>query len=88
MKNEVYFGISVRIIVVFMVAMLWTFVPDQLRVFFNDTECVKSCIGIDAGWEWGARHYWYWWMMFLLFILSIVSAVMQCVKLVEKNYKI
>ena len=87
MKNEVYFGIAIRIIVIFLIGMLWTFVPDQLRDFFGDTLCIdKKCYGLDSLWNWGARHYWYWWMMFLLFMLSVFSAIMQIVSLIEKHY--
>ena len=29
MKNEVYFGITLRIVVIFVVGMMWTFVPGE-----------------------------------------------------------
>ena len=87
MKNEVYFGIAIRIIVIFLIGMLWTFVPDQLRDFFGDKlSTERNGFGFDRDYKWGSRHYWYWWMMFLLFMLSVFSAIMQIVSLIEKHY--
>ena len=87
MKNEVYFGIAIRIIVICVLGMLWTYVPDELRDFFGDQlSSERTGFGVDRGYKWGARHYWYAWMMFLLFVLSVISAVMQCAKLIEKHH--
>ena len=87
MKNEVYFGIALRIVVIFIVAMLWTYIPDQLRDFFGDKlSTERNGFGFDRDYKWGSRHYWYAWTMFLLFILSVISAIMQCAKLIKKHH--
>ena len=87
MKNEVYFGIALRIVVIFVVGMMWTYVPGELRDFFGDQlSSERTGFGVDRGYKWGARHYWYAWMMFLLFVLSVISAVMQCAKLIGKHH--
>jgi hypothetical protein len=39
MKHQVYLGIAARIIALFTIAMLMTYVPDQLRTFFGDIPC-------------------------------------------------
>jgi hypothetical protein len=88
MKNEVYFGVAIRIIILFVCGMLLTFIPNELRGFFGDVECI-GCYPtdvIDTNWTWGARHYWYYWMMFFLFLLSLVSVIMQSANLIGKHY--
>ena len=67
MKTKVFLGIAVRIILLFGAAMLFTFIPEQLREFFGDTphlcetgECSHNYpSNIDWEWHWGTRHYWY-----------------------------
>ena len=99
MKLPVYLEICIRIIVMCVIGMLFTFVPDQLREFFGDTYCAdgtytrfgntyKGCRYeiIDDGYYWGARHYWYWWMMFFLFITSLVSSVIAIINAIKKHY--
>jgi len=89
MKYQVYFGIAIRIVILFGVGMLWTFISPQLREFLGDTYCgQQNCSGssFDSYWIWGARHYWYFWMMFLLFLLSTVNVVMGIINLFEKHY--
>lgn len=89
MKTNVYLGIAWRIIALFSVAILGTFIPDSIEVreFFGDTyfgSCSRG--GFDPCWKWGVRHYWYFWMMVLLFILSLINVIMGIVNLVNKNY--
>lgn len=83
MKTKVFLGIGIRVIIVFGIGMLWTYIPEYLFDFFGDKVVVKSW-GKDV--EWGARHHWYNTMMILLFLLSLTNAVLQCVKLVRENY--
>lgn len=99
MKTNVYLGIAIRIIVLFVVGMISTFIPNQLRDFFGDTPfktiTVDSSIysysinndgSIDQNWIWGARHYWYFNMMLLLFLLSLLNVIVSIRNLVLKNY--
>ena len=92
MKTKVYLGIAIRIIALFMVGMLATYIPDELRGFFGDTlhDCSnhgKWCTEeFDVKWNWGSRHYWYAYMMVFLFLLSIVNVVVSVVNLLVKEY--
>ena len=83
MKTKVFLGIGIRIIIVFSVGMFWTYIPEYLFDFFGDKIVVID--GVEDV-EWGVRHCWYNIMMILLFLLSLINAVIQCVKLVERNY--
>ena len=93
MKTQVYFGIAIRIILLFSVAMIGTYLPEILRDFFGDTPCVPDANGRGCrngfgvyDYDWGVRHYWYWWGMFLLFILSLVNCVLSIIGLLDKHY--
>lgn len=86
MKTKVFLGIAIRIIVLFGIGMMGTFIPENLRDFFGDTPCHEGCYGPDENWIWGARHYWYFWGMFILFILALVNVVVGVVNLINKNY--
>lgn len=95
MKTNVYLGIALRIIILFTVGSLMTFLPEILRPFFGDTKFIpevhgmwtKTEIGsIDTAWNWGARHYWYFWMMVILFLLSAANTIISIANLLIKNY--
>jgi NADH:ubiquinone oxidoreductase subunit 3 (subunit A) len=100
MKYQVYFGIAIRIIILFGVGMLWTFINPELRKFLGDIPCtiiltnqdthIKyyacSNSAFDDAWIWGARHYWYFWMMFLLFILSVINTIFGIATVIRKHY--
>lgn len=86
MKNQVYFGIAIRLIILFVLGMLFTFIPDHLREFFGDTHVPDINTVIDKEWKWGARHYWFAWMMFFLFVLSVINFAVSVVNLVLKHY--
>jgi hypothetical protein len=90
MKHQVYFGIALRIIILFSVAMAMTYVPDQLRGFFGDTPYPHGNYNqrdmVDEYWEWGVRHYWYNVMIISLFVLSAVNVVVMIRNLIVKHY--
>ena len=100
MKTNVYLGIAFRIILLFTVASLATYLPEQLRDYFGDVPFKSYVEGtrgvyeyrvtgdgeIDENWVWGARHYWYFWMMILLFILSVLNVIIGIGKLINKHY--
>ena len=93
MKYNVYLGIAIRIVILFTIAMFWTFIPEYLRGFFGDVPCdynvkIYGCGTIDLEWSWGARHYWYFWMVFFLFILTLINIGMQIFKLIDNNYEL
>jgi hypothetical protein len=99
MNNKTYFGIALRVIILFTVAMLLSDVPDHFRDFFDDvkhvhsvsdyetkwgTHCDVANSVIDRDWVWGAKHHWYFWMMVILFLLSVVNVILSIVKLIDK----
>ena len=89
MKNEVFFAIALRIIILFALGMAATYIPEHLRDFFGDSPC-KKCDDfsiMDEGYDWGVRHYWYAWMTFFLFILSCTNIVMQIDIIYKKHYQ-
>jgi len=89
MKTNVYLGIAVRIIILFTLGMLWTYIPEQLRDFFGDIKLSRpNTQGMDKWYEWGARHIWYAVMMFLLFMLSLINVIMQIRLLILNNYEL
>lgn len=100
MKNNVFFGIGFRIIILFAIAILGTYIPEHSREFFNDeyvgkteivtsfdgTNYIKKRSGPDKEYDWGSRHYWYFVGIMILFILSAANVVIGSIKLVKKNY--
>lgn len=83
MKTNVFFGIGLRIIILFTVGMFMTFVPEHLTDFFGDKMVTKSYGEVL---EWGTRHYWYMTMMVSLFLLALVNVILSIVNLLNKNY--
>lgn len=91
MNTRLYIKIAVRIILLFVVAMSATYIPEHLRGFFEDVPCSgEHCsshgFGYDIGWSWGKRHYWYAVMTILLFILSVVDSMVYVTRLVDKYH--
>ena len=87
MKTSIYLRITISIIVLCVIGMIWTYLPELLRDFFSDTKCLTNCYGlIEPQWIWGARHYWFWWMNFLLFLTTLCSTIMHIVRHVQKEY--
>jgi hypothetical protein len=90
MKHQVYFGIAIRIIMLFSTGMLISFASPWLHEFLGDIPRTpgRNENGIDQLWEWSAAHYWYFWCMILLFLLSMVNLVMASINLIVKHYDI
>ena len=86
MKMKVYFGIALRIIVLFAVGMLTTLATPYMREFFGDVHKPDSYGAIDKDWQWGVRHYWYYWCCWILFVLSAINCVISIVNLIKRNY--
>lgn len=76
MKTEVFLKIAARIVLLFSLAMAFTYIPEVLPPsFFN-----------DHGTDWGVRHYWFNIMMGALFVLSVIDVIVFIVTLVSKRY--
>lgn len=95
MPIKLYLAIALRIIILFAVGLMMTFVFPHLRYFFGDTlKSIPDVVingtpvyrGVDERWDWGARHYWYFCCVFILFILSLINCVLSIYNLVSKQY--
>lgn len=80
MKINVFIGIGIRIIILFMVAILATYVP----VYLN--RLAPDFLGDAPNGDYGVRHYWFTIMMILLFLLSLVNFIISTVKIILRNY--
>lgn len=82
-----YIEISLRILIIGIVAMFYTFIPEHLRDFFGDVPCDNppSCGYNDAYWDWGIRHYIFNWMSFGFVCVSVMSLIIRIVVIAEKN---
>lgn len=86
MKNNVFFAIALRIIILFTIVIMGTFLPEILRDFFGDAPQINTGDAVDPLWSWGPRHYWYFTMMVFLFILGCTNVIIGIVNIVKKNY--
>ncbi len=92
MKQRLYYEIAARIVLLFLIAMLSTYIPEipQLKLFFGDSFIPNGEHTYEHT-EWGVRHYWFFWIMMFLFILSLINTVASVYNLVRKyhpNFKI
>ncbi len=84
-KINLWYGLSFRIILLFVTAMLVSFSPELFRGFFGD-ELYPPDDGhylrgrdnswIDDKWDWGYRHFLYFFMCIFLFIVQAVRLIM------------
>jgi hypothetical protein len=86
MKLNLWYGTSLRIIALFVTAMLVSFSPELFRGFFGDSiypdPNYKYGHGfIDQKWDWGYRHYLYFIMCVFLFIVQAC----RLVKWIDEN---
>jgi hypothetical protein len=79
MKINVWYGLSLRVIALFVTAMIVSFSPELFRGLFGDTLIIENEYGhkygggmIDTDWDWGYRHYLYFIMCFALFAIQAV----------------
>lgn len=87
MKHIVFFGIAVRIVILFLFGMAFSFIPDKLHGFFGDVYVERDYgVLVVSEWQWGVRHYWYFWMMFLLFVLSAVNTALSIARIINREY--
>jgi hypothetical protein len=92
MKINLLLEIAARIVVIFIAAILFSYLPETefLKDIFDDQPCKRE-YGCGAGFgnsaiKWGARHYYYSWGVFFLFVLSIIHFIMRVVYLARKHY--
>lgn len=74
--------ISLRVILLFTVAMFVSFIPDYLHDFFGDWTCKGCNYGEpgryvhDPSLHWGYRHWLFLSMGIILFIIQAVDLIM------------
>ena len=88
MKTTLFLNIATRIIVLFVVAMFGTYIPDYLRDFFGDHFEKGGRYGDEQVLVWGIRHWMYVIMMTLLFLLSLASLMVSILDMIKKEYKV
>lgn len=91
MSNKAYFNVLIRLIALFIPGFMVSFLIPEIRVILGDTEhiCNSICCrhgAIDAGYNWGAQHYWFFWMCASIFILSLINFIIYLVNYVEDTY--
>lgn len=87
MKRKVFYTIAIRILILGIIGSLMSFIPEHLRGYFGDVQLPQpKSFGIDSGWDWGVRHYWYFWTMTILFILTIVDLFVTAISVITKEY--
>ena len=78
MKNNFIFNdwtnLSLRVMSIFAVAIVLSFLPNYLHDFFGDIKygTPNSYSMIDNDYEWGFRHILYHIMCIILFIIQVV----------------
>lgn len=82
-KLNLWYGLSLRVIALFLTAMIVSFSPELFRDFFGDEMYIPDRYGyisshdfIDDKWNWGYRHYLYFIMCLCLFIIQAVRLFM------------
>ncbi len=94
MKNIInnWNKLSLKILILFGVTMLLTFLPDHLRDFFGDKlyiipegtdkyDMPNRHDFLDIDWDWGWRHHIYFLMCLLLFTVQAVKIIVW----IDKN---
>jgi hypothetical protein len=69
--------LSIKVILLFITAMLVSFSPEFLRGFFGDEIYEDGYTRgiIDDHWDWGFRHFLYFLMCIVLFIIQAVKII-------------
>lgn len=89
MKLQTYIGVTIRIILIGIIGMMFTFIPEHLHGFFGDTpKDGLYSTEIDKEWSWGARHYWYMFMTTLLFLFNVANFITYLVKRINADFKL
>ena len=73
--------ISLKVILLFTIAIFSTFVGDYLHSFFDDSYCtIIDCRYMDTRhslpqWHWGYRHWLYLVMCITLFVIQVIDII-------------
>jgi hypothetical protein len=90
MKLKVFFTIAIRLIVLFIVGILGTYLPEILNNINPKIlgDFIKTTYYNYPIYSYGTRHYWLNTLMFFLFLLSCISFIMSIIKIIKKEYNI
>lgn len=85
-KLNLWYGLSLRIIALFVTAIIVSYTPELFRDIFGDKPYPEDgryhrTGFIDEEWNWGYRHYLYFLMCLCLFIVQAVRLGMW----IDKN---
>lgn len=96
MKLSIYLEITFRILIIGLIGLLMTFVPENLPEFFGDVfhdsctreYCRHGFFGADAKgkYVWGSRHYWYFWTLFFTFMWTLISFFIRVFSLINTEF--
>lgn len=83
MKAKNYYLLMFHVIIVFMIIMICSLVPDKLHELFGDHYCsIRNCKWINdmddhvlPDWHWGFRHFIWVFMGIVLFIIQIFRII-------------
>ena len=81
MQINTFTQLSIRIIAIFIILMLVSFIPDYLHGFFGDEYCKVPNHWYAGGlhntptWHWGYRHWLFIIMGVVLFIVQVVHTI-------------
>lgn len=96
MKNP-YLLLSLNIVGIFIIAILFSLVPDHLHNFFGDTYCdgwinsndrLNHCLEKmsmhSPKWHWGIRH----WLWFAMCIALFITQLFRIIEIIKTKFKI
>lgn len=79
MKTNVYLGVGVRIIILFLIGFLATYIPETLNR-------LDATILNDHDLTWNNRHYWLNTLFVILFIWSLINLIVSSYNIITKYY--
>lgn len=92
-RSKIIIYIGFRVVILCLIGMFHTFVPEHLTEFFGDyintgKPFFTGGSYIETGeLVWGSRHYWYFAMTTILFILSVVDLAISVVHKIDPDIK-
>ncbi len=76
---KIYTNISLRIIIIFALAIGLSFIPDNFHSFFGDRFCKGNCLSLqtphEPEWHFGYRHILWILMGLCLFLVQFIRIV-------------
>lgn len=98
MLSKFTIKISIRVLLLFLIAMLVSFIPDYLHTFFGDTYCMGSGRFIKGETDWVDGYYencnyaawsyhdsmWHWgYRHWLFLVMGIILSIIQIADIIN-----